>query len=179
MNCNKATPMSRKQICRLIHYIKKKAGLENELYFPIVPFVENILPMMFDDYQFEISTIEEMGNKHGETFPNSNIIRIREDIYIRAAKGEGRDRMTIAHEVGHFFLHEKDSISLCRIAPGEKLKPYEDPEWEANAFGGELLASSYLIRNLNANDVVEKCGVTYEAAFIQLEHCMDSFFEIF
>jgi Zn-dependent peptidase ImmA (M78 family) len=169
----KATPMSRRQICRLIRYIKKQAGLENDLYFPILEFVENILPIMYKDYSFEIVPEQEMGNKHGETFPNSNIIRIREDIYERAAKGEGRDRMTVAHEVGHFFLHGKNSISFCRLAPGEKLKPFEDPEWQANAFGGELLASSYLIRNMNENEVIEKCGVTYEAASIQIEHCYD------
>jgi len=176
MNSNKAAPMSRKQIRRLIRYIKKQAGLENELYFPIIPFVENVLPLMFEDYQFEVVPIEEMGKKHGETFPNSNTIKIREDIYLRAVKGEGRDRMTIAHEVGHFFLHEKDSISLCRLAPGEKLKPFEDPEWQANAFGGELLASSYLIRNLSKNEVMNKCGVTFEAASIQVDHCMDEIF---
>ena len=39
-----------------------------------------------------------------------------------------------------------EAISLCRLDPLVKLKAYEDPEWQANAFGGELLASSYLIQ---------------------------------
>jgi len=109
-----------------------------------------------------------MGSKHGETYPTKNLIRIREDIYLRAAAGEGRDRLTIAHEVGHLFMHEDDCIAFYRLAPTEKLKPFEDPEWQANAFGGELLASSYLIKGMSALEVSKKCGVSISAAEIQL-----------
>ena len=168
MNCYKAAPISRNDIRRFIRHLKKKVGLENELYFPILSFVENILPILIPDFQFEVVPVAEMGNKHGETYPTKNLIRIREDVYLRAAAGEGRDRLTIAHEVGHLFMHEDDCIALCRLAPTEKLKPFEDPEWQANAFGGELLASSYLIQGITLYEVSEKCGVSVSAAEIQL-----------
>ena len=168
MNCYKAAPISRNDIRRFIRHLKKKVGLENELYFPILSFVENILPILIPDFQFEVVPVAEMGNKHGETYPTKNLIRIREDVYLRAAAGEGRDRLTIAHEVGHLFMHEDDCIALCRLAPTEKLKPFEDPEWQANAFGGELLASSYLIKGITIYEVSEKCGVSVSAAEIQL-----------
>ena len=142
--------------------------MEDELYFPILSFVENILPILVPDFQFEVVPESEMGNKHGETYPSKNLIRIREDIYLRAAAGEGRDRLTVAHEVGHLFLHEDDAIALCRLEPGEKLKPYEDPEWQADAFGGELLASSYLIVGMSQSEVERKCGVSSAAARVQL-----------
>ena len=51
-----------------------------------------------------------MGDKHGETFPDEHIIRIREDVYLGAVNGCGRDGMTIAHEVGHLFLHDNNLI---------------------------------------------------------------------
>ena len=89
-------------------------------------------------------------------------------MYLRAVSGEGRDRLTIAHEVGHLFLHDNDSIALCRLDPSEKLKPYEDPEWQANAFAGELLASSYLISEMTGGEVSKRCGVSASAAAIQL-----------
>lgn len=168
MNCYKADAISRNDIRRFIRILKKEVGLENELYFPILPFVENILPILIPDFQFEVVPISEMGNKHGETYPSKNLIRIREDVYLRAASGEGRDRLTIAHEVGHLFMHEDDCIALCRLAPSEKLKPYEDPEWQADAFGGELLASSYLIKGMSIYAVSEKCGVSLSAAQVQL-----------
>ena len=66
MICYKAAPQSRDQIRRYVRYIKEKTGFEDELYFPILQFVENVLPMMFPDFQFEIVPISEMGNKHGE-----------------------------------------------------------------------------------------------------------------
>lgn len=171
MICYKAAPQSRDQIRRYVHYIKQKTGFEDELYFPILQFVENVLPMMFPDYQFEIVPKSEMGNKHGETYPSKNIIRIREDIYEGAAKGKGRDRLTVGHEVGHFFNHEEDSIVLCRLAPGQKLRAFEDPEWQADAFAGELLAPAHMIKNMTVDEVMRKCGVSEAAARNQLRHC--------
>jgi Zn-dependent peptidase ImmA (M78 family) len=169
MNCYKANAISRGDIRRFIRMLKRRVGLEDELYFPIVPFLENVLPVLIPDFQLEIVPVEEMGNKHGETYPSKNLIRIREDVYLRAIEGEGRDRLTIAHEIGHLFMHEDDSIALCRLAPNEKLKPYEDPEWQADAFGGELLASSYLISGMDAGSVSRKCGVSMTAAQVQLK----------
>ena len=170
MNCYKADPVSRADIRRYVYMLKKKVGLEEELYFPILPFVENVLPMLIPDFQFQVVPVAEMGVKHGETYPSKNLIRIREDIYNRAAEGEGRDRLTVAHEVGHLFLHEDDAIALCRLDPCEKLKPYEDPEWQADAFDGELLASSYLIKRMSAYEVQIKCGVSSAAARCQLRY---------
>ena len=169
MRCYKADAISRDEIRKYVRLLKKNVGLEYELYFPILSFVENILPILIPDFQFEVVPEAEMGNKHGETYPSKNLIRIREYIYLRAAAGEGRDRLTVAHEVGHLFLHEDDSIALCRLEPGDKLKPYEDPEWQADAFGGELLASSYLIEGMNSREVEKMCGVSAAAAKVQLK----------
>lgn len=169
MNCYKASPVSRADIRGFVRYLKKKVGLENELYFPVIQFLENVLPMLIPDFQLEIVPENEIGRGvHGETYPSRNLIRIREDVYLRAVAGEGRDRLTIAHEIGHLFMHEDDSIALCRLAPNEKLRTFEDPEWQANAFGGELLASSYLIKNMSVFAVSQKCGVSIDAARVQL-----------
>ena len=168
MNCYKASAVSRNDIREYVYWIKKQVGLEQVLYFPIVSFLENILPVLIPGFCLEIVPKQEMGNKHGETFPSKNLIRIREDVYLRAINGEGRDRLTIAHEIGHLFLHDDEAISLCRLAPNQVLKPYEDPEWQANAFGGELLASSYLIRGMSVASVQVKCGVSSSAARTQL-----------
>jgi len=168
MNRYKAAPISRDNIRKYVRELKRQVGLENQLYFPILPFVENVLPLIIEDFQLEIVPVSEMEGMHGETYPSKNLIRIREDVYLRAAAGEGRDRLTIAHEVGHLFMHEDDAIALCRLDPNEKLKPYEDPEWQADAFGGELLASSYLIKNMTVREIQGKCGVSSAAARVQL-----------
>ena len=40
--------------------------------------------------------------------------------------------------------------------------------YKADAFGGELLASSYLIKGMNPYVVSTKCGVSISAAQVQL-----------
>ena len=169
MVCYKASAVSRKEIQFFVKKLKNTVGLDDVMYFPIIPFLENILPIIIPDFKLEIVPIEEMGNKHGETYPSKNLIRIREDVYLGAVNGCGRDRLTIAHEIGHLFMHDEDSIALCRLAPNEKLLAFEDPEWQANAFGGELLASTYLIKGLSTLDVSKECGVSMAAANVQLK----------
>ncbi len=168
MNSYKAQGISRKDIRQIVRDLRCGTGLENTLYFPIVCFLENVLPILFPDFQLEIVSRAEMGNKHGETYPSKNLIRIREDVYLNAVNGNGRDRLTIAHEIGHLLLHDDASIALCRLEANEKLKAYEDPEWQADAFGGELLAPSYLIKGLESEEIQEKCGVSEAAANVQL-----------
>ena len=168
MNCYKASPLSRRDIRYYVRKIKEQVGLENELCFPILTFIENILPTVIPDFELEIPTVSEMPGKHGETFPSKHIMRIREDVYLRAVQGKGRDRLTIAHEVAHLLLHDDESIALCRLAPNEKLLPYEDPEWQADAFAGELLASSYLIKGMTESQIMKRCFVSSAAAHTQL-----------
>ncbi len=168
MNCYKAAPISRERIRCYVRQIRKEIGLEKELYFPVLEFLEHIIPAVVPDFQLEIVPCSEMPGKHAETFPDNHIVRIREDVYCGAAEGKGRDRLTIAHEIGHLFLHGNNAISLCRLASREKLRRFEDPEWQANAFGGELLASSYLIKGMSAEDVHRKCVVSMDCAQVQL-----------
>lgn len=163
----KATPVSRNAIRQLAAQIRKITGTENTLYFPIIHFVECVLPQLVDGFFLEILPKDEMPNKCGETFPAEKKIQIREDIYQAAIDGDGFARYSVAHEVGHLLINDVDSISLCRLEPGERLKPYEDPEWQADAFGGELLMYYPLIHRMSEDDIAEKCGVTRRAAHIQ------------
>ena len=163
----RAEPVSRKKIRDYVSYIRKITGYENVLYFPIVKFMELVLPQLIEGFHYEICTKDEMPNKCGETFPAVNKICIREDIYELALNGDGFARYCIAHEIGHLFCNDIDSISLCKLQPGEELKPYEDPEWQADAFGGELLMYYPLIKNLSTEEIAEKCGVTTRAAHVQ------------
>lgn len=167
----KAKPISREIIRAYVKRIKTFLGLENTLPFPILKLVEVIFPTVFPNFNFEVLSKEEMGDKHGETNPEEGWIHIREDVYEGACNGKGRDRFTIAHEAGHFLMHKTSSITLCRMETTKKLKPYEDPEWQADAFAGELLAPSYLIEGMTPEEVSKNAIVSISAARVQLSKC--------
>ncbi len=47
---------------------------------------------------------------------------------------------------------------------GEKLKAFEDPEWQANTFAAEFLMDFDLIQGMDYKEISKSCGVTYGAA---------------
>ena len=79
-------------------------------------------------------------------------------VFERACNGYGRDRLTMAHELGHLLLHRVESITLAR-EDGD-ISPYKDPEWQANAFAGELLAPYEYIKDMSIIDIASHYGIT-------------------
>lgn len=86
---------------------------------------------------------------------NRGVIRISHDI-----REEGRKRFGIAHELGHWFLHEAESQMF--ICTAEQMRDYKGSplEVEANLFASELLMPTFLIRPLveNAPPTMESIG---------------------
>lgn len=156
-------PLSLKQIRNFCNKVRKIFNVPPDAPIDIVRLYEYVLIEIGVD--FEIVPQSEMGSKHGETLLQSNLIRIREDVYERACRGFGRDRLTMAHELGHLILHRVERIALSRD-DGE-IPPYKDPEWQANAFAGELLAPYKYIQEMSIKDIARYYGVTESAAKVQ------------
>jgi Zn-dependent peptidase ImmA (M78 family) len=105
---------------------------------------------------------------HADTDVANRLIRIRESVYDDACSGNGRDRMTIAHEIGHLLLICEFGFALRRNFSKREVMPYEDPEWHAKCLAGELLAPSLLIGGMTVDEVASVFGVSREAAVVQL-----------
>lgn len=165
----KASPMKRADIRHMAHELRRNLGIANQLWFPVLEFVEHALPNIDKKYAFLVAEHHELGSSHGLTIRDGDdvAIMIREDIYYRAYDDEGRDRGTVAHEAGHYLMHAR-STALHRTF-SEKLKPYEDPEWQAKCFQGELLVPRHLVMGMSASDVARQCGVSMDAAEYQLK----------
>lgn len=161
-----AQPMSRSDIRDLAKLVRKLQGSEKKVYFDIMLFLENTLPQIITGFTLSIGTKEEMGECHGLTFPGKNEIRLREDVYMGAIEGKGRDRLTAAHELGHLLIHSKENVAFARTET-KKIPPYMNPEWQADAFGGELLIPYDLTQNLTVEQITEYCGVSKRAAECQ------------
>ena len=156
-------PLSLKQIRKRCELIRTIFDIPLNAPVDIVKVFEYILTQI--GVEFEIVPKHEMGTKHGETIPSENRIRIREDVYERACNGYGRDRLTMAHELGHLLLHRAETITFAR-EDGD-IPPYKDPEGQANAFAGELLAPYEYIKDMSVIDIARYYGITEKAASIQ------------
>lgn len=69
------------------------------------------------------------------------------DIYLSTFSGPLRDRFTIAHELGHYFLHSRQGevpLRATRKGSGQL-------EWEANWFAASLLMPSKKFAEVSAN----------------------------
>ncbi|MGP1598951.1 ImmA/IrrE family metallo-endopeptidase [Peptoanaerobacter stomatis] len=162
----KCNPLSRKNIRDMVSEIKKHLGCENFLMFDVIKFLELILPQVFDNFEYEIVEDSQL-NCYAKAYPQLNKIILSESVYNGAVRGNHRDRFTIAHEIGHFFLHDDANISFAR---GENIKPYENPEWQANTFAAELLVPHNLIKSMSIEEISHKCNVSRQVAEIQKSH---------
>jgi hypothetical protein len=162
-------PLSRSDIRRYADLVRNLASRElgiRSAYFPIVDVIERLLPRIDPSFHLEILEIDEMGDVHGLTIPSQHVIKLREDVYDGACDGKGRDRMTVAHELGHYILH--DDLSFPRQMKASEIPAYQNAEWQANCFSGELLvpANRACICG-DASTVANLFGVSYEGAAYQ------------
>ena len=135
--------------------------------FPIIEFLELGMPQFFERFSFEVGTMAQMGSNHGLTIPSENVIRLREDVYDRCCAGQGRDRFTAAHELGHYLMHRSAPIKFHRAEQG-RLPAYLDSEWQANRFAGGLLMPENLMKQCaSLDEVVRRFGVSWDAASCQ------------
>lgn len=159
-----SVPISRLQLRSLAANMRKAMGLENELYMP-VPEILECLPFWFEKYGLyvEIVPFSEMDEEdHAYFDPVHMAIGIREDVYEGACTGNGRDRMTIIHELSHFILIALSGLKLSRRF-GE-VRKFEDPEWQAKALAGEFMMPADKIASMSVDQIERECGVSHDAA---------------
>lgn len=160
-------PMGREPIRQYVHNLHRLIQLKGPP-FPVVSFAEKLLRELIPGYEFEVCDAQEMGDNHGLTFPDARLIKIRGDVYDGACNGSGRDRFTIAHEVGHLLLHQ--GMAFARRVERNSIPAYRSSEWQADCFAGELLVPSWWVNpRTTVFDVAEQCGVSIDAALYQLQ----------
>lgn len=163
-------PKSRDDLRNLARQFRKLLHLEDELYFPIVELLD-VMTEIFDDFNYEIVEDNVFSeNVHADTDIKTGLIRIKESVYEGACNGEGRDRMTIAHEIGHYFTICVCGFKLTRNFSEKRIPAFQDPEWQAKCFAGELMVAAHLVKDMNEFEIAKRCGVSYDAAHVQYKH---------
>ncbi|MCC7491681.1 MAG: ImmA/IrrE family metallo-endopeptidase [Fimbriimonadaceae bacterium] len=117
-------------------------------------------------------TIEYRSAMDWDADDGSIEVRGRNDFVIRLPQETTvtRDRFTIAHELGHYFLHANQGERTGKAA---RSGMDERVEWEANWFAGELLmpraayAEAYKEHGGDLKPVAARFGVSVDAARVR------------
>lgn len=162
-----ASPMRRSEIRDVTIKIRSIFGLHDIPHFPILHALENILPQIMPEAVFEVVESDQMPGMYAEAIPATFSIRVRQDVYTGVCADNPRDRFTLAHELGHLVLHADHRLQ--RMAAPINVKAFQDPEWQANAFAGELLMPLHIYRRLKTpEDACTVFGVSRRALEVQL-----------
>lgn len=166
-----AEPIRRNELRSLAKQIRRILQVEDRLYIPVITVLERVMPLLFPRFSYEYVPKEDFPEeKHGETDIVNHIVRIREDVYYGAIEGNGRDRMTVMHEIAHYLLLVIFGVKFERNFENTDVVTYQDPEWQAKALAGEIMCPHELIKLFFADEVAEKCGVSLSAARYNLSH---------
>ena len=166
----RVSPKSKADIERLAWSIRDALDLTKVPRFPVIEVIEQVLGNEMDLFSFEVLTFDEMEGAEGLSCPDGNFIRIREDVYTKACRGDPRARLTVCHELGHNRMHRLDRPGFRRVEAGINIKAYESAEWQASYFAGALLAPA---KHHQPDDTVVRLmtrhGLSQAAAEVRLK----------
>ena len=148
--------------------LRKKFGLDQVKKFPIMEFLEIIMPQI--DPEFMIVPVEdhELPGRAAETIPAEHKILVKQSIYDAACQGSFWPRLVMAHELGHYLLHGEENVTYAHFAPGEQVPDEVDPERQADIFSVELLVPVHLIDETSDYLVSKHFGVSRGVAHSQM-----------
>ncbi|QTG16558.1 ImmA/IrrE family metallo-endopeptidase (plasmid) [Agrobacterium tumefaciens] len=156
-------PRSWDSIGQVADQFRRNLGLESTPYMPVIDILEKVLDNQLNFVRFEVGDDHDMGGAEGLTDPNGEFIIIHQDVYEAAVNGDGRARFTVAHEIGHLFLHT--GIPLARASNDGSIKPFRMSEPQANQFAAEFLMPRHLsLRHYSRAELCTVFGVSEEAA---------------
>ena len=166
--CFEVSPRSRRSVIELAAVLRQSSGRTTSPWFDVQRFAELDLPNVWPEFNLTIGDVHEMGHDHGLTFPDQHEVRLRADVYEGLCQGRGRDRFTLAHEIGHYVMHSTPGMART-LRERTKIPAYRDSEWQANTFAGSLLVALDVARqHPRPEELALVCGVTVEAAKAQL-----------
>lgn len=133
----KTNPLSVAEIEKYANNLRKEFGVSLDSPFPILAVIEKfhydglLTIQVLDDSNplFEDDTPAKYN-------PKENYIYIKESVLAEIENHEYRASFTLAHELFHYFQFQ---VLDFKFEDVEKCLTYEDPEWQANEFAGQLL----------------------------------------
>ncbi len=161
-----ARPKSIEDIRNLANILREVLRLK--LDEPIdFTFYLDLMSIMFRKQHFNYIVLEDSNeifksNDEAHTNIKTGTIYIKESVFKKLEDPSSRSHFTIAHEIGHFFLHFLNGPVLSRTTKPDK--QYEKPEWQADQFAAELLMPYEVVKNMSVDEIFANYNVSYKAA---------------
>lgn len=157
----KVPARSKSEIEELAKEFRDQFDFSDEPYLPVIQFLETLYEA--DIVLMEIVCDGELDGDEARALPDESTIQLTESVYNGAVAGTGHSRFTIAHELGHLFLHRGVPSTYARGASQHKI--YEDSEWQADFFAASILIDSrQTTGEETAEEIADKFGVSLSAA---------------
>jgi hypothetical protein len=118
----------------------------------------------------------EMGVDDAATSYGKAAVKItaKTSVDAKALVGVGRDRQTLAHELGHAVMHHGPTMSRRTGATGaiksKHIKPFESAEHQAKVFAAAFLINDGVAKRLSSPEEISvEFGISLESARIYYE----------
>lgn len=174
-------PLRINQIREIASTLRMNAGLSPAEPFPALHFLELAMPVLVDNFDWEIVESLPDGNEAraypdgAPHHPDGPVIQLLTQVYEKAAKNNGRARLTVLHECGHVLLHRHVAVHH-RGPRGAELNTCENSEWQASQIAAELLMPVESFSSPGSlEEYIARMGVSREAACnraLQLERTL-------
>lgn len=133
----KTNPLSVKDIEMIAKRFRKNYNIDEDSYFPVLDvidemFVKNLLSYQIveDDYHLLDKDTPALYNAY------ENVIYIKDSVHEECENNIYRSCFTLCHEIFHYIQSEVLSFNFEKC---EMCKSYEEVDWQANEFAGQLL----------------------------------------
>lgn len=168
------SPRSWDEIAVIANRFRQRAGCDTRRRFPIEK-----LELLMQSIDPEFHLLAEESSKmevEGMAKPWDHCIVLREDVMQKLELGDPRARFTLAHELGHYFMHANEINCFARINKNTTWPAYQDSEAQANQFAARVLMPISMIRICkDSREIEEQFGVSWEAAKLNYDkHCRRS-----
>jgi Zn-dependent peptidase ImmA (M78 family) len=153
---------SRRQVEALAAKARRDLQLSEDGRVSMLGILDEALYESTEGYRFEVRADREMGLMEGLTDDQKPIIYLKESVNRALERGEGRARMTAAHEFGHLYMHS-GAPTFRAFSTG--YDPLSDPERQADIFAAAFLMPETGFRRCKTiNEAMNTFGVSREAA---------------
>lgn len=111
--------------------------------------------------------------EEARTIVNTGKILIKEWVWNEACnKRNCRATFTLAHELGHYLFTVLLGFPLSRTKDNIKVRPFEDPEWQANTFASEFLMPYEECLKLTPEEISQRYNVSMACAVTRKDKVM-------